>query len=49
MLFFILGFDAIGLPTTPINFHKIGEVIFLKIYLTYILTDSFYTFKKNCA
>ncbi len=36
---FYLGFDAIGLPTTPTNFHKIGEVIFLKIYLTYILTD----------
>jgi hypothetical protein len=28
ILFFILNFDMTGLPTAPINFQNIGEVIF---------------------
>jgi hypothetical protein len=33
LVFYFRFVDAIGLPTTPINFQKIGEVIFPKIIL----------------
>jgi len=49
ILFFILNFDAIGLPTAPINFQKTGEVILLKIYLTLIVANPFSDFSQNCA
>jgi hypothetical protein len=47
--FFKINFDAIGLPTAPINFRKIGEVILPKIYLTLIVTNPFFGFSQNCA